>query len=210
MRFADVDGVTVDGYGTLLELRDPIPALQATLAERGVERDRDVLRRAFGIESEYYRANSLRARDEDTLTDLRRDCAEVFLAAAGAELDAGEFAPAYVSALVFEPVRGAIATLEALAARGLALALVANWEHSLRHHLREHGLERHFASVVISAEVGAKKPDPRPFLVALDELRVPPARAVHVGDDEVDQRGAAVAGMRFRWAPLATAFDAWT
>ncbi|MDQ3874805.1 MAG: HAD hydrolase-like protein [Actinomycetota bacterium] len=209
MRFADLDAVTIDGFGTLLRLRDPVPALAAALRTRGVDRDPDVVAAAFRAEASYYRAHAQSARDEPTLAALRRRCAAVFLAAAKADLDPGEFAPAFVGALVFELVPGAAATIEALAARGLALALVANWEISLREHLRTHGLDRRFASIVISAEVGAAKPAPAPFEVALSELRVDARRALHVGDGADDEQGAAAAGMRFAWAPLAAAFRAW-
>jgi len=33
----DVDAVTIDAYGTLVQLRDPVPALRDALAARGVE-----------------------------------------------------------------------------------------------------------------------------------------------------------------------------
>ena len=33
MRFADLDAVTVDGYGTLLTLLDPVPRLVGSLAD---------------------------------------------------------------------------------------------------------------------------------------------------------------------------------
>jgi HAD superfamily hydrolase (TIGR01509 family) len=209
MRFADLDAVTIDGFGTLLRLRDPVPALATALRRRGVGRGEDVVAAAFQSEARYYRAHAHSAKDEPTLAALRRRCAAIFLAAAEADLDPDEFAPAFVEALVFEPVPGAVATIEALVARGLALAVVANWEISLRGHLRAHGLDRRFASIVISAEVGAAKPAPGPFRVALAELRVDAGRALHVGDHADDERGAASAGMRFAWAPLATAFRGW-
>ena len=63
MRFADLDAVTVDGYGTLVGVADPVPALRRALAERGVERAAKTVRQAFLAEVEYYRPAALRGRD---------------------------------------------------------------------------------------------------------------------------------------------------
>jgi HAD superfamily hydrolase (TIGR01509 family) len=210
MRFADLDAVTVDAFGTLLALRDPVPALTAGLLRHGITRDRAVVERAFGAEGRYYREHALAARDPSSLAALRRACTTVFLDAAEAEIDVDAFTPAFVDALVFEPIAGAVETLEILTARGLALAVVANWEVSLRDHLRRLGLDRRLAAVVISAEVGVAKPDPLLFRAALDQLGVRPERSLHVGDDAIDEQGALAAGMHFAWAPLVEAFREWS
>lgn len=209
MRFAEVDAVTVDAYGTLLTLRDPIGELRRALAAYGVERDDEAVERGFRAEVAYYAASKQRARGEDGLARLREQCAAVFLEAVGADLDPQAFTPAFVDALVFEPLPGALRTLDALAARGLALGVVANWDLSLRSHLVRLGLDARFTTVVLSPEVGAEKPDPWPFQVALDHLGVTPERAVHVGDDKADEIGAAAAGLRFLPTPLARAFAEW-
>jgi HAD superfamily hydrolase (TIGR01549 family) len=67
-----------------------------------------------------------------------------------------------------------------------------------------------FSAVVTSAEAGAAKPDPAVLQLALERLRVEPARALHVGDEDEDEQGAAAAGVRFAPAPLATAFAGWS
>ncbi|HVN62855.1 MAG TPA: HAD-IA family hydrolase [Gaiellaceae bacterium] len=195
-----LDAVTIDAYGTLVELVDPVPALQAALAKRGVERDADRVRTAFRAEVAYYRPRSVEGRDAESLAALRRDCASVFLREAGAELDPAGFTEAFVDALVFRPVEGALAAVERFAAQGLALAVVSNWDVGLREKLG--ALASRFACVVTSAEVGAAKPDPAVFLAALARLGVEPARALHIGDEQDDEDGARAAGMRFRWAPL--------
>jgi putative hydrolase of the HAD superfamily len=52
----------------------------------------------------------------------------------------------------------------------------------------------------VSADVGARKPDPEIFRAALDRLGVPAADVWFVGDSwERDVRGAAAAGMRPIW-----------
>ena len=43
MHFAELEAVTIDGYGTLLHLIDPLPALGRALAAHGVERSDDAV-----------------------------------------------------------------------------------------------------------------------------------------------------------------------
>jgi HAD superfamily hydrolase (TIGR01509 family) len=201
---ADLDAVTIDAFGTLLTLRDPVDALRQTLRERGVDRHRDEIAAAFAEEGRYYRERSHEGADEASLALLRSDCAGVFLRALGADLDPAEFAPAYVAALEFELLPGAADAVRELERLGLRLAVVSNWDIALAGYLRELGLARHFEAIVTSAEAGAPKPDPRVFELALERLGgVPPERALHVGDAEADELGARAAGMAFAPAPLA-------
>lgn len=204
---AELDAVTVDAYGTLVRLADPVPRLRAALAERGVERDAAAVERAFAAEVAYYVPRSHEGRDAASLAALRRDCARVFLAALAADLDPAEFAPAFVGALRFEPVDGAPEALARLRACGLSLAVVANWDCALPEHLSRLGLERAVDAVVTSAEAGAPKPDPAIFQLALERLRVPAGRTLHVGDSPEDEQGARRAGLRFAPAPLAAAVE---
>ena len=209
MRFAELDAVTVDGHGTILRLVDPVPVLGRTLAARGVERDPGRVRAAFAAEARYYRAHQLEGRDERALARLHGACAGVFLAELEADLPAEEFAPEYVAALSYEVIAGAQEELARLRARGLELAVVANWEVSLHEHLRELGLDAFFTTVVTAAEAGALKPGAAVFELALERLAVRPERALHVGDEPADEEGAAGVGMHFAPAPLATAFEGW-
>jgi HAD superfamily hydrolase (TIGR01549 family) len=206
---AEIDAVTLDAHGTLIDLADPVPALTALLRERGVERPPDAVAAAFVAEARYYVERSHEGRDDVSLARLRAECAGVFLAALGAELGAAAFAEPFVAALRFEPVEGATETVAALAARGLALAVVSNWDCALPGHLAAAGFGA-IPVVVTSAEAGAAKPDPRLFRLALDRLGVDPARALHVGDSDADRLGAEAAGLRFRPAPLRQAFATWT
>jgi putative hydrolase of the HAD superfamily len=204
---ADIDAVTIDANGTLLRLRDPIGHLDRELRARGVELARPDIERGFAAETDYYTVAKLEARDAGDLIALRIDCARVLLEAAGARLDPEDFAAAL--AYEFEPLPGAVEALDRLAAHGFALAVLANWDVGLHEHLREHGLTARFATIVVSAELGVAKPDPRPFLEALDRLGVEPSRAVHIGDRDVDERGAGAAGVQFLPAPLERAVRGW-
>ena len=208
MRFADLDAVTIDAHGTLLRLRDPHVALDRALRSRGVERSADAIAGAFAQEAAYYTPRSLTGRDEASLAELQTQCAAVFLSFLDARLDAAAFAPEYVAALQFEPLPGVHEALAELTARGLPLAVVANWDCSLPAHLSSLGLARFFHVVVTSAEARAAKPDPKIFALALRRLGVPPERALHIGDQPADEEGARAAGMRFRAAPLRDAVAA--
>jgi putative hydrolase of the HAD superfamily len=199
-----LDALTVDAMGTLVELDDPPGRLRAALAARGVERSRDDVKAAFGAEVAYYLPRTLEGSDEARLSDLRRRCTAVFLEHAGAELDPGEFAPAFVEAIVFRPLRGAADALVRLRNAGLALACISNWDVSLGPQLERSGLRGLFAEVVSSAEAGAAKPDPAVFAIALERLGVTADRALHIGDGDTDREGAAAAGLAFEPVPLAT------
>ena len=195
---ADLDGVTVDAYGTLVTLVDPVPALTAALAERGVVRDHGTVVRGFRTEVAHYTKHSAEGHNEAGLAQLQRDCAHVFLEAVDARLDAAEFAPAYASAMHFEVLPGVVPALSRLRSLGLDLAIVANWDLTLRRMLDEVGLAEHFRVVVHAAG----KPAADGLLRALDALGVSSSRALHIGDDAVDEVAAGTAGMHFAQAPL--------
>jgi putative hydrolase of the HAD superfamily len=201
----NVEAVTIDAYGTLVTLRDPVAPLRAALAARGVELSEGAVRAAFAAEVAFYVERSHEGRDEATLALLRRECAAVFLEAAGTELDPDEFAPAFLGALTFEEVPGAAGACRALSARGLRLAVVSNWDVGLHDHLQALGLDALVTTVVTSAEAGAPKPAPAVFELALARLGATPERTVHVGDADADAEGARAAGLRFEPAPLADA-----
>ena len=101
------------------------------------------------------------------------------------------------SARAWAPFEDAVPALEALRERGLRLAVVSNWDSRLRAILEEHALRPWFASVVISAEVGWRKPHPAIFLRAMADLGVRPGEVLHVGDSVGDDvEGARAAGIR--------------
>jgi FMN phosphatase YigB (HAD superfamily) len=204
MKAADLDAVTLDAHGTLVTLADPVPALLGELFDRGVERTEQAVLAGFRTEVAHYAPRASEGHDEEGLARLQRECVGVFLDALGADLDPVEFTPAYVGALHFEVLSGVFASLDRLQALGLELAVVANWDLSLQRLLGETGLARFFRVVVHAA----RKPAPDGLLRALGELRVDPARALHIGDGDADRDASVAAGMRFTPAPVPTAVAA--
>jgi putative hydrolase of the HAD superfamily len=198
-----VDAVTLDALSTLVHLRDPVRALQEALRGAGYERDAATVRDAFAAEVAHYKPRCSRGRDAESLEVLREECVSVFLAAADAELPAAGFVEAFRGALVFEPEPGAPEALERLAAAGLPLAVVSNWDSSLPETLAELGLAEPLTAIVTSADAGAEKPAPAIFRAALARLGSAPQRTLHVGDESSDEAGARQAGLLFRPAPLA-------
>jgi putative hydrolase of the HAD superfamily len=206
MRFADLDAVTLDAFGTIVGLKDPVPALRVALHEHGIERGPGDVAAAFAAEGDYYRPRSLEGRDPESLARLRLECVAVFLETLGSDLAPEDFVGEYIEALRFELLPGVAEAVKGLHRRGLGLAVVGNWDMALPDHLAALGLGE--LPVFTSADVGVAKPDPAPFLRALETLAVSPDRALHVGNDEVDALGARAAGMHFAWAPLPSALEA--
>ena len=202
-----LDAVTVDAMGTLVELDAPVERLSQALHDRGLATSADRVAIAFQTEVDSYLAHKLAARDDEALAALRRECSRVFLEAADANLDPDEFTPAFVDAMVFTPLEGAVAALGRLRAAGLALACVSDWDIGLRSALAAAGLDHLVDLVLTSAEVGAAKPAPTLFTEAASWLGVDSRRTLHVGDGEADRVGAAAAGLAFEPVPLATVPD---
>jgi putative hydrolase of the HAD superfamily len=95
---------------------------------------------------------------------------------------------------VFADARGALAELES---RGVALAVVSNWDSHLPALLEALGLARNFRHVLVSAVEGTGKPGPEIFRRACARLGLPPARVLHVGDSLADDyEGARGAGLQ--------------
>jgi HAD superfamily hydrolase (TIGR01509 family)/HAD superfamily hydrolase (TIGR01549 family) len=90
----------------------------------------------------------------------------------------------------------ALPALAALRDLGLPLGIVSNFGAHLRPVLDRFGLASFFKFVVISAEVGLAKPDPRIFDLAVAESGAPRRRILYVGDHVGDDvEGAWGAGL---------------
>ncbi len=95
---------------------------------------------------------------------------------------------------IFEDV---VPALDTLAARGMKLGVISNWDERLRQVLRSLELEQYFAVFAISCEVGSCKPSAAIFDRAAAGLGLSPNAILHVGDSlELDVAGARAAGFR--------------
>jgi HAD superfamily hydrolase (TIGR01509 family) len=131
---------------------------------------------------------------------VRWDDATAATFAAPGEVDA--IVDAYSAGFVgrMEPVADATATLEQLADRGFALAILSNWPLAVTidRFAAAHGWDRHLRAIVVSQRVGTIKPHPQIFRAAESALGDPdPGAILHVGDDwAADVVGASRAGWR--------------
>jgi putative hydrolase of the HAD superfamily len=192
--------VLLDALGTLVELDPPWLHLRRTLRDRHeIAVPLEDARQAMLAEMAYYREHHRDGRDRTSLADLRWRCARVLaerLPEAGS-LTAAELTEVLLDSIRFRPYGDAAPALAALRASGLRLAIVSNWDCSLRSVLADLGLAAAVDDVIVSAEVGAAKPDPRIFRAALEHLRCEPENALFVGDSlETDVLGARAAGLR--------------
>lgn len=162
--------------------------------------DRAAIADAFAVEGRFYREHAGRGLDAPSLQQLREECVDVFNRELGSSLSVA----GYIEAIRFDVLPGAVEALARLRRLGLALAVVGNWDFSLHERLQEAGLAGFFATVVHAAG----KPDPAGLLLTLDRLAVRPSRALHVGDEDADERAAHAAGMHFARIPLPSAVDA--
>ncbi|MGH2379906.1 MAG: HAD family hydrolase [Candidatus Limnocylindria bacterium] len=197
----DIDAVLIDAGGVLV---DPNwRTVASVLGNHGVTADSALLAAAEPfLKRELDDAELIR---DSTDVMIRQRWLSRLLHHAGIEVDAAavDAATSELEALHLEHgmwevvVDGVPEALDALRVGGLRLSLASNAEPLLRHKLRELGLAHRFDHLAISGEVGVEKPDPRFFRGALEALRVPAERAVHVGDlFEVDVVGARAAGLQ--------------
>ena len=87
--------------------------------------------------------------------------------------------------------------LERLAARGLKLGVVSNWDHRLPGLLGRMGLAEWLHVVSYSEAIGVEKPHPEIFRDCLERLGVEATATLHVGDRmRHDIEGAMAVGMQ--------------
>ena len=97
-----------------------------------------------------------------------------------------------------ELIPGTIEMLEALSGR-FALGLLTNFTHppAVRKIIDMLGLAPYFPIILISGDLGFRKPHPSVFRELISELGMAPEKIIYVGDDpEADIHGAGQAGLR--------------
>jgi len=203
-----IEAVLFDAAGTLLLPCEPIGATYARLAaEFGVVVPASRLDEAFArifaaAPPNVHPGLPAAAVAERERAWWRARVRETFRAADGmARFDDFEafFAALfdhYAGASAWRLTPGTETGLDALAARGLHLAVVSNFDHRLPHLLADLGIAERFEAVVLPGEAGAAKPDAAIFVRALERLGVAPEHALYVGDHaEEDLAGARAAGL---------------
>lgn len=80
--------------------------------------------------------------------------------------------------------------------RRYKIGLISNAWNDLRDYITRQGFADVFDAMIISAEVGVVKPDPKIFRFALDQLHVRAKEAVFVDDFKVNIEGCESVGMK--------------
>lgn len=193
----------LDFGGTLVaSLQDPFPVYHSVLASQGIPIERGRFVAAWqrlpvenaptahsflGRTDEYWRGWDHRALGElgvsdpsGTIADLLRD--------------------EFVNPRWHTPFPESGAVLRGLIDRGYRLHVVSNNTEDLRRIVENLGWTDLFSSITFSQEVGAEKPDPRVFRLALERSGTSPAEVIHVGDSwGADIEGARAVGIRPVW-----------
>ncbi len=87
-------------------------------------------------------------------------------------------------------------TLDDLAGRDIEVGLISNATDLARRVLRRLDMEKYFDPIIISSEIGHRKPEREIFDIALNEAGAAPSRTLYIGDKyAVDVKGANRAGM---------------
>jgi putative hydrolase of the HAD superfamily len=83
---------------------------------------------------------------------------------------------------------------------GIELGVLSNFDSRIYSVLQDLQLKDFFESITICTQVGAAKPDPRIFTIALQKHKCLPEAAWHIGDSVTeDYHGAKAVGLRAIW-----------
>ena len=144
--------------------------------------------------------HSARSRDERGYRELRFELTRPRVHAIGCDADADAITDRLLDIEEdprhFRLCDDVLPALEALAARGLRMAIVSNHFWRLPEVASGLGLDPYLETVVTSARIGYRKPHPRIFEAALDALEVDAGEVLFVGDSaEHDVAGPQRVGM---------------
>lgn len=90
-----------------------------------------------------------------------------------------------------------VAVLEALAFRGVPLFALTNWSAETFHVARSRfGWLRHFHDILVSGEVGMKKPDAAIFRLMLDRIGVEPGTVLFIDDSAANVTASQALGLQ--------------
>jgi putative hydrolase of the HAD superfamily len=128
-----------------------------------------------------------------TFTSLQRDLPEGF------ETSCQDAIKRYASRV--ELLSGAKGLLELLTEKNISLAVITNGPKDVQAAaIHKVGIQNYFKTIIISGELGVRKPDARIFQLACERLDVQPRNCLMVGDNlDADIEGAKTTGMQVAW-----------
>jgi HAD superfamily hydrolase (TIGR01509 family) len=133
---------------------------------------------------------------EDCSAELHRTANRLHYERAGLDDELAAAMYALLGHPSFHPIYPDVAaTLAAIKAAGLPIAVVSDFHVDLREHARLGGIHDLIDHWVISFEHGVQKPDPTIYRIALDALGVPAEATLMVGDRPSHDGAAALLGI---------------
>ena len=199
-----IQGILFDLYGTLLiygnmkkAWTDWLSAFYHLLREQGL----NISKETFSKECDGFFSADEPVAGEDQLTALERRikflCERLNLQLGKKELPhiADAIAEAWQNHVTIDPET--IPVLTSLK-RNKTIGLVSNFDHPphVRGILANYALDSFFDTIVISGDVGVKKPNPGIFSFALEQTGLSKNEVIYVGDTDEDVAGAMAAGIR--------------
>lgn len=175
------------------------------LAEAGHVRDLSVIDRLMPLVDAYYED---RYRTDDTFWTSEEETSSVWVGMysvmcreLGLHADAAALArrvyEEFGDASRWRLYGDVLPAFRRLRTRGILLGIISNWDSRLTRVLEALGVGDYVETIVSSADVRLRKPDPRIFELACSRLGVRVDEAAHVGDHHYsDVVGATAAGMR--------------
>jgi len=179
---ASIRAVTFDVGGTLIE---PWPSVGHVYAE--VAARHGVRAAAEDLDREFAAAWRAKKDFDYSRAGWRELVNETFAKATAAPPSADLFAELYSHFGTAAPWRvfdDVAPCLRGLKARGFKLGIISNWDDRLRPLLRALQLDGYFDSIVVSSEVGRRKPDREIFRAAARQLGTAAGAVLHVGDSQ--------------------------
>ncbi len=189
---AGLKAVSLDAAGTLLFPREPVAATYAAFARKhGSDVDVAFVEREFPLAMAELR--SLRVGDPHWRAYFAA-VIERCTKSDSPEL-VNELYEHFAKGEVWRLADGARECIIALRDAGLKVGVLSNWDVRLRRILDDLGVVPLVDAVLVSAEIGADKPDRRAFVAVCTGFGVKANELLHLGDDaDVDVEGARAAG----------------
>ncbi|GJP57437.1 hypothetical protein CLOP_g37 [Closterium sp. NIES-67] len=202
------DAVLVDVGGTLLKTAEPVHDTYAAFAGKyGVTVSADEIKKGFRRAFAEPWPHGLRYEGDGR--PFWRHAVAIATGSDNQDLFEDLYQH-YEKAAAWRVADGAVDALLRLRQANVRLAIVSNFDSRLRPILQDLQVDSLFDAIVVSAEVKYEKPSPEIFSIALEQVGVSsPSRAVHVGDDAVnDLKGAMDAGLHaWLWKQDVNSFD---
>ena len=202
MLLSGIQAVVFDAVGTLIHPAPPAPLVYAAVAARyGSTLPPQVIAErfiaAFVREEEIDRATGLHTSEDRERARWRRIVGQVLDDVTDPNACFRELYDHFSRPDAWRCEAEALVTLEQLTDRGFTLGLASNYDARLHTVLEGLPMLWTITHVVISSEVGWRKPAPAFFARVCHELALPAEQILYVGDDlSNDYAAAAAAGMR--------------